>query len=244
MARNFGTSSDNWYLQVVGVPVTGVPLTMFARWYRTDDTVYQDLLAIYQHGTNHNFKIGGRLAGQGYARARDNVATGDALSSGTPIGLNEWHSVCGVFRSSASRFCYVDGVPGDENTTEVTPADLNRTTIGAHCDNYRLLSGREAEAAVWNTNLPASAIGELAAGMSPLGVLPQYLAFYVSLVRDDDKDVVGGLSLTAYGSPTVVAHPRVIYPYPPSYTMGAGAPPTGKLLTRMQTEGLFVGQAA
>jgi hypothetical protein len=37
------------------------------------------------------------------------------------------------------------------------------------------------------------------------------------LIRDADEDIVGGLSLTANGTPTVEAHPRIYYPVPHSF---------------------------
>ena len=69
--------------------------------------------------------------------------------------------------------------------------------------------GDIAEFAVWdNTHLDQAEIESLAAGYSPL--LVRLPTWYVPLVRDADKDIVGGNSFTVGGTPTVSPHPRII----------------------------------
>jgi hypothetical protein len=70
----------------------------------------------------------------------------------------------------------------------------------------------------------------LAAGFSPLFVRPQSLVAYWPLIRDNDNDIVGGYDMTAYNTPTVAAHPPVIYPVSPHVTYFAGAAPEGDAL--------------
>jgi hypothetical protein len=43
------------------------------------------------------------------------------------------------------------------------------------------------------------------------------------LIRDEDEDIVGGLSLTAYNTPSVAAHPPILYPILQSIAVPATA---------------------
>jgi hypothetical protein len=95
--------------------------------------------------------------------------------------------------------------------------NIDTSNIGAHLGSStssQHFTGAIAEAAIWSTNLDTAEIAALATGYSPLLIRPANLIFYVPLIRDNDEDIVGGLSLTANGTPTVEAHPRVIYPAP------------------------------
>ena len=68
----------------------------------------------------------------------------------------------------------------------------------------------------------------LARGYSPLFVRPQNLVAYWPLIRDEDQDRVGGYDMAAYNTPSVAAHPPIIYsaqlhiPAPASIDLGGG----------------------
>lgn len=62
--------------------------------------------------------------------------------------------------------------------------------------------------------LNTSEIAALAKGLSPLLIRPTSLVFYLPLVRDADRDVVGGLALTAFNVPTVGDHTKIFNPAP------------------------------
>ena len=90
------------------------------------------------------------------------------------------------------------------------------------------MDGRIAEAAIWNVELTDAEVAILGKGFSPPFIRPESLVFYAPLIRDEDDDRVGGLSLTAYNTPTIASHPPIIYPAPPflSFPTGAAPPPT------------------
>jgi hypothetical protein len=140
-----------------------------------------------------------------------------------------WFHAAGIWNSSNYRYVYYNG--GDETASDETSRTVgtnDQFRIGVTADSTPLayMDGLIAEAALWNVALSAGEIRMLGDGFSPLMVRPQSLVLYVPLVRDNDDDLIGGLSLTASGSPTIGVHPRVFNPYSPIYRMeptGVGA---------------------
>lgn len=85
------------------------------------------------------------------------------------------------------------------------------------------MEGRVAEVGIWDVALDDDEIAALASGFSPLFIRPQSLVYYAPLIRDEDEDRVGGLSLTATNTPTVGTHPRVFSPAQLNFDMVAAA---------------------
>jgi len=136
--------------------------------------------------------------------------------------LNQWQHVTGVFSAVNARRVYLNGVAGTAETTSLSVASVDRMLIGAW---ERLggwlayFGGAVAEAAIWSVALSDSEISQLAGGFSPLLIRPQDLVVYWPLggrFGENDEDQSGnGYDLTAYGSPTWVDHPPIIYPQEP-----------------------------
>jgi hypothetical protein len=74
------------------------------------------------------------------------------------------------------------------------------------------MDGKVAEVGIWQATLTDAEVAILGKGYSPLFVQPDKLLFYIPLIRDNDQDLIGGLSLSEVGSPTITDHPRIIYP--------------------------------
>jgi hypothetical protein len=137
------------------------------------------------------------------------------------FSTSTWHHVAGVFTSSTSRAAYLDGGNKGTNSTSIVPTGpFDETCFSGYWEGgvqYNSIDGYIAECAIWNAALTDAEVAALAAGYSPLLIRPANLVFYVPLIRDADEDIVGGLSLTANGTPTVEAHPRIYYPVPHSF---------------------------
>jgi len=152
--------------------------------------------------------------------------------------VNTWGHAAAVFVSTTSRFAYLNGVAGTENTTSRIPVTTPDTTnIGARIlrdatVNIPAIESLIAEAAIWNVVLTAAELLQLAAGYSPLFVRPASLVAYYPLIRGDASgdcpDYVGGLKMVEQGTVAVQTHARVFYPSSP-ITLGvpAAAPPAG-----------------
>ena len=207
---------------------TDEPITLACWAYATDGTENSALLALGSAVDDDLIQI--RITSVEYVRA-ETVANGGLSNSQSTsqFSLNTWFHAAGVFAANNSRIAYLNGEAGPEQTTNRVANDLDTTTIGAYMlegANGYYLTGRVAEAAVWNVALTAAEIAILAARYSPLFVRPQNLSAYWPLIRDEDQDRVGGYDLTPSGSPTIAAHPPIIYPAPPFVGLAAaGAPP-------------------
>jgi hypothetical protein len=215
MAVEFNDAS-NEYLSNNSPPVTSEPLTL-AAWFYSDDLVNrQALINITDESDSEwgfSLVIRGDVGGDPIQAHKWDQGSG-AASSTTGYSSNTWHHGCAVFASTVSRTIYLDGGSSASNTTNVTNIiTYDSLNIGAVkvASPTAYMSGRIAEAAIWNAALTAAEAAALAAGYSPLLIRPANLVFYVPLVRDADEDIVGGLSLTANGTPTVEPHPPIIY---------------------------------
>ena len=221
MARGF-TVSPHRCLYVRDTPVTDYPFTL-ACWFNShldetgywddylltltdkDDSYDRDVLAVQQNG------------GTPYLTASTST-NWDALDrsprNNMLVTRDVWSHGAAVFASGSSRRAYLNGVQGNEATVSLSPNA--RDAFGIACTTRASSVGAGiyadiAEAAVWDVALTHAEIQRLALGFSPLLVRPDALCIYVPLVRDEDRDIVGGLELTPTNSPTVVEHPRVIY---------------------------------
>ena len=158
-----------------------------------------------------------RVSSRGGGSTRESIA-GSAYSADT------WYHGGGVWASTSSRLVYFDGVAGTEDTNSETLTGNDRIVLGARPNLSEDLDGQLAEVGIWNVALTAAEMASLAKGYSPLFIRPQSLIFYMPLVRNLSNDLVGGLSMTAGGTPTAENHPTVIYPEAQRIFVPAAAP--------------------
>lgn len=220
MARLFDdASSEN--LEVGTAVVTDFPAT-FACWFFSDSiTINQTLVSIASTGHTNRYTqllAAGNVSGDPI-RARNVRTTAVSADSTTGYSANTWHHACGVFTSSTSRAAFIDGGSKgtDVNSKGFSAVDVNTTSIGVTGASSKLLfmSGRVAEAAIWNAALSDAQVAILGAGYSPLFVRPQSLVAYWPLIRDQDNDRIGANNLTAINTPSVADHVNIIYPAAP-----------------------------
>lgn len=231
MARAFVRASSQ-YIRASGTPVTATPFTM-ACWARTSDDA--EMLSCMWVGDASVDNQWWNLAFAGF-QAGDPVTLYIKVTAGqvgafttTGYSLNTWHHLCGVAASSTDRRVFIDGGSRGNNTADGTPTGVDRLTIGAidHTSVGEVLDGQVAECAVWDRVFSDAEVADLAKGFSPLFYFPENLVFYSPGIRDD-RDLSGGLTLTPFNSPTVVAHPQIIRPAPKYYFSPlAAAPPAG-----------------
>ncbi len=219
MARLFDDGSSQ-YLSL-GSAILIAPPVSFACWFRSDDlTINQTLVAIGENavfGDLMALKLVGTVAGDPVELAYRG-AVGDSVARTTAgYGANVWHHACGVRAAIDSGAVYIDSA--NKGTTVVNggaPNALVRTAIGALWRDVPSdhVSGRIAEAAMWDIALTDEEAIILAAGYSPLFVRPQSLVAYWPLIGrlSPEIDPVGGFDMTLVNGPTHADHPRIIYP--------------------------------
>lgn len=213
MARLFDDAS-NQYLSVAQPVVAAVPLTMAAWIYKDDTADDACVMSIADVATaTHFFQLEYWNDELVYAGTCGGGAVQEAMTSAAG-GINTWVHACGVFPAINSRAVFLNGGSKGTNSGSATPAGLDNTSIGAKVASsiVNYASGRIAEAAIWDVALTDTEVALLSKGFSPLFIRPQNLVAYWPLIRDTDDDIVGGYSMTPYNTPTVAAHPRVLYP--------------------------------
>jgi len=139
------------------------------------------------------------------------------------------HHGCAVFESTTDRRIYLDAGGKVTNTDSLSsPSGLNRITIGYsdRATNALFFDGEIAEVGVWDISLTDAEVAILAEGFSPLFVRPDRLKFYAPIVREK-IDIVGGLVLSDFGSPTIQPHTRVFMPAPPMIISAPAAAAAG-----------------
>jgi len=216
MARQFTRSNSDWLTANPNV-IADEPLTM-ACWFKASiNTDRLALVAIGDLSTTNGFW---ELSADG-ARASDPIAaytrapggTSQALST-TGFTVGKWHHAGGIWRANDNRSAYIDGGSRGNETTARAAAISDDTCIGrsALSSDSNGMDGAIAEIGIWNIDLSDAEMAILAKGYSPLLIRPNNLVFYIPLIRDDDFDLIGGVSFTANGTPSIVHHSRIFNP--------------------------------
>ncbi|KKM87088.1 hypothetical protein LCGC14_1272450 [marine sediment metagenome] len=212
------------YLKNSNASVSAAPLTL-ACWFKSDDLSVQKVLVSICNrvGDLDYFSLRAASTASGQiirANARRDT-TGSAISA-DQYSNNTWHHAGGVFQSTTARYAYLDGVPGNVEATNVTPAGISETGIGClyRSNIVFYMSGRIAELGIWNINLSTEEMEALAKGVSPLLVRPKYLVAYYPLFKDNASsmwnDRVGGYHMAEDSTPAASPdHPYIIRPSAP-----------------------------
>lgn len=217
MARTFDANTAN-NLSVDVAAVTAAPLTM-ACWFIADDvTTLRNLMWVGDKDvTNAYFALSvrGDVANDPIEARTRSSATSAAAQTSTGYSAATWHHACGVWAGAADRKVYLDGAGEGTNTTSVTPAGIDRTTIGLYGASTPAnpFDGRIAEAAIWNVALTANERLMLAAGVSPLRVRAASLIAYYPIGRGSpEPNLAKGtitLNLTVNGTLAIGDHAPV-----------------------------------
>lgn len=209
MAYLYNDATPDYHFVNSG-PISAEPLTI-ACWFQTDIAADQMLVSVGDGAANDLWGIEINNDPQA-ARAKCYDAGAPVqASSSTTYSLNTWHHICATFASDTSRTVWLDGGGEASNASASSPGASDEIAVGIHIDRSSdPLSGMVAEVGIWNATFTIVEALQLAAGYSPLLVRPESLVCYIPLVRGLGS-VVGDFGLTASGSPTVAAHPPVLY---------------------------------
>jgi hypothetical protein len=207
MAYDF-VAASNQYLVTSSTPVTAYGCTL-ACWAVNDIAAGGTLISIGDSGGNSFFEIITAPGALVQARVGSSAGTTATASSGAAATGTLFHAA-GRFISSTNRIAYANGSSGGTSTTNLTPTNLDRISMGARVrssvSNY--FDGLIAEVGIWNVALTPAEIASLADGVTCDKVRPQSLQFYAPLIRDL-QDLRDGLTITNTNSATVADHPRV-----------------------------------
>lgn len=227
MARNLVATSSQ-YLSYAGAVLSGTPLALACWFYTSVTNQYQDLVGVFDAVDTGNdmFFIG--VSNTTYLAAYAFAAgSGAGATCTAQYSASTWTHAVGIFASATDRRVLMNAGSKGTNATSKTPSGLGVTLIARDARaSGSYLDGRIAEAAIWDlTNWPGAtdadkadefervAVPALAVGYSPV-FFSLGLAAYWPLIRDEDRDRVGGYHLTPYGSPTIAEHLGVFYPAP------------------------------
>ena len=232
MAREF-TASSSEYLEVSSSPVTAWPITFGCFWRPANITTQSEYFYIGEGAASATWiALGSRSDGSDF-RARYRWATSEHFYVwGGILTANTWHHTVARISANDDHDIFTDGSKVDGSLNKTVPPNLDTITFGRLGDlspsNYA--DGAVAEAFIYNVALTDDEIAALSAGYSPLFIRPQSLQAYWPLIRDGDKDRLGGYDLTAFNTPTILEQPPVIYPAQVYAGFAvAGEPPTNAM---------------
>jgi len=232
MAIHFDAASSQ-YLSLGSALVSTGPLSV-SLWANLDQlaSTYADEFTAFwigEAGANNDWFLMRSDDGDDKVEMRtsQNADSVRAVTS-TTVTAGTWQH-WGVNENTSSRTAYLNGGNKGTESTSKTIDTVDDTFIGANnvSSIHDFFDGSIAEVAVWNAILTDAEYLVLAAGYSPLFVRPQSLVAYWPLIRGYNCKINAANNLTANNAPTIVAHPRIIYPSKIWVPSGAAAPPVG-----------------
>lgn len=152
-------TSNGDYMEIDKAIVTGVPFTL-SIWFNTSlDSSGQAPFSLQELGGAGNqwFNIQVRtdITFRIFVQTRAS-SQAEAQTAGGGFVLNEWRLATGVWAGTADRRAFLDdGKDSGTNTTDLTPTNIDRTTIGRIGDSSPSghFVGQLADARVWNRAL-------------------------------------------------------------------------------------------
>lgn len=160
-AQRAFVSASSQYAQRTYTPSS---VETYAAWVRFPSSSGGTLVATTRGaGMDNHYRLIAAAPSIAYASER----AGPSYESTTNItrATNVWFHVVGIFRNNNYRLVYVDGVPAASNTTSVTPTSIDEAWLGriqTSSGNY-YATADIAEAAIWNVELTAAEVKQLAA---------------------------------------------------------------------------------
>jgi hypothetical protein len=210
-ALDFDGTDDN--LRLGSVLLSAAPMTVCA-WVNLDNNTSAH--TIFHIGDTaaaaDRFQLDFNGAGGGSndpVRFVTTRSTSGTASTANFYTASTWHHGCGRTSGAASRYSALDGTMSGEETSNLTPANLDDTNIGVRNELTDTLftDGRIAELGVWNRALSDGEILSLSKGFSPK-CFPSGLVSYIPMINSaqDHK----GNAWTVTGTAAAV-HTRIFY---------------------------------
>jgi len=209
VARTFVATSFQ-YLSIDSTAVTAVPVS-FSAWIYPASSHVGRIVGIGSTGNSYYFSL--QTNGQWIVmQTRDVGGTSGALSN-AQVTLNVWSHVAGVSAAVDSRFSWLNGVVGAENTNSHTPVALDRTRVAVYPpSNTQYFDGRIADVAIWSAALTADEIVALSKGVHPRRICPSALKGFYPIwgLHSPEVDLSGlGNDLALAGAPARADDPPV-----------------------------------
>jgi len=212
------TSASSMYLKASTINVSAKPITV-AAWVKSDSlTLSQGILSITNNSNEFLLlQLRGSFDGD-YVGALEYATAWKLALTTTAYTADNWHHICGIFKSDTSRSIYIDGSDSSENTDSqnVNFALFDQILIGTHKTvSGAHFSGKLAHCCIWDTELSEANITSLVAGTSPSDIASDNLVDFWPLIFDG-KNLVNTNHLTGYNNPTYDStdNPTVLFNYP------------------------------
>ena len=190
-------------------PVTSAPFTMscwfkFLQWQNTNEVM--SLGDKDSSGLEHWLLrfFGGALSAPGDESVEFRVSDLTTAVASSPVitaDYNVWVHLAVVETSAVNHRAFINGVGGTPSTSNKSPDNTDRFTIGNSYGFNQKCYGAVAEAGLWNVALSSSDINDLAKGKRP-SAFPGGLVAYLKL-GDDFWDEISQNYYNSNGSPVV-----------------------------------------
>jgi hypothetical protein len=212
MARDFNGSTQSG---TATVAYTGNSFTL-AAWLNLDSTNdYDSIIECRTGGVFCGLLLSGS-SGNPLTYAWENSADEYNAVSGLAITTGSYFFAAVVIRPTIG--IVYQGYPSGLLRSFENQKTHNSKTLSAwdfandSAVGSRLMDGKMAEAAMWNTALSASELGLLFAGMKPNRVkLANLIAYWPLLgTASPETELIAGASLTLTNSPTQGTHPTMV----------------------------------
>lgn len=161
--RTMVAGSSHWGMRTY----SPASVETYAVWIRMPATNVASVFLNTTRGpvADNHYRVMGYGVGYFYASERAGVTGYNSQSNALPLA-NTWIHVAAIFRGNTNRTVWVNGVSATAETTTVTPTSIDEVHLGrltTSSGNY-YCSSDIAEPAIWNTDLSAAELGQLAAG--------------------------------------------------------------------------------
>lgn len=224
MARLFDDGATE-YLEIEQAALAGAPLAITCLFNTNDMDNSQALVFILDKDVDNHWLGLFITANNDRLNADSQSEIGGVRATTTSSYLvNTWHHGCGIWATVTDRRAFLDGGSKGTDVNSITPANLDRTSIGrlGRATPAVYMSGMIAEVAIWDLSSwpgatdsdKADAFEKILPSLAKLYTPKHYplgLVAYWPLIRGLN-DKFGGYNLTASGT-VVAAHPNIIQPY-------------------------------
>lgn len=223
MALYFDNTISDQFLHGASAPVSGLPLTLSC-WVNPQEEFQGTRTVFGVFSTSGidghyalrvtglpQFPINAQFESYSTDGAPRNwtVVESDHASYTPGVGVH----VVGTFTASQQDI-FVGGTDYTAGAAAKTFSSLEATAIGhglRASGGIRGIKAYIAECAIWNVALTISESLSLAHGAKPSRVRPGNLVFWKRMIRDEDVEIIGGMSMTPTGPPLVAPwHPPIL----------------------------------
>lgn len=212
MSRLFNSGTPD-YFNAASAAITAVPFSLSAWVNPTSVVTSQTVIEIYDSaGELDKFLFYLGSSSQVTLQSRRGAAI--AQSTAGTLVANVWQHVGAVSSATNSRFSFLNGTKGTENTTTAVPTSLDSTSIGMDRDTTpgNAFNGMIAEVAIWNVAISDNEMVALSRGQSPLRIRRSSLVHYWPLWGNHSPEIPairGSFEMTASGGPSRGNHAPV-----------------------------------